>query len=73
MMSNVIAYPSSNTRIDLAIDRIFSSIRCANLEQRIARLSEGEWGDLITDAVASELRAPSSGFGVVLKMLRRVA
>jgi hypothetical protein len=70
-MSNVITYPSSNTRIDLAIDRIFSSIRYAKLEHRIARLSEGDWGDLITDAVVSELRAPSSGFGVVLKMLRR--
>jgi hypothetical protein len=70
-MSNVVTYPSSNTRIDTAIERMFSSIRHARLEHRIGGLSDGDWGDLITDAVVSELRDPSSGFGVVLKSLRR--
>jgi hypothetical protein len=70
-MSNVICHPASSIRVDLAIDSIFSSIRHAQLEQRIARLSESDWSDLIADAVVSELRAPSSGFDVVLRMLRR--
>lgn len=72
-MSNVVVYPSSEAIIYGAIDNVYSSIRRANIDDRIAKLGDSEWGDLMMEAVVRELREPFSGLGAILTILRRAA
>ena len=72
-MSNVILHPSYHSRVNSAIDSVVTSIRRTNLKSRLACLADGDFIDVIQDAVRGELIQPSSGFGIVLKRLRAAA
>jgi hypothetical protein len=72
-MHNRILHPSYHSRVNSAVDHVVESIRRAKLEERLARLGESEWNELIVEAVRTELAQPWSGVATVLKMLRRVA
>ena len=69
-MSNVHLHPRHSPRFYSAVDNVVLGIRDAKLESELGKLGEGEWNQIIVDAVVTELRAPNTGLRTVLKRLR---